>query len=314
MYSIGVDIGGMSVKIGLVDESGKILSVKKVKTVKGKDVLIDNVVGAINEILSDQCLGLSSIKGIGIGCPGSVSGDKGVVDFLPNLGWENVPIAKMIKDRLGDDVAVKIANDADVAILAEVLFGSAKGYNNAVMFTLGTGVGGGVVIDKKLYLGTAGKGAELGHATLIMDGLDCTCGRSGCVECYVSATALIRQTKEQMLLDKGSLMWSFVNGDIDAVDGRTAFECAKQGDKSAIIVQDNYIKYLGESMLNMFNVFRPDIFILGGGVSAQGDYLIEKLKDYCQKQNYGYKFSPEVKIVAASLGNDAGIIGAANIL
>lgn len=314
MFSIGVDIGGMSIKIGLVNDNGQILSIRKIKTDKDQDLLISGISNAINDILQAENLDISQIKGVGIGCPGSVSGDKGVVDFLPNLGWENIPLSQMLKDKLGYNLPVKIANDADVAILAEVLFGSAKGYDNAVMFTLGTGVGGGVVIDKKLYLGSAGKGAELGHATLIMDGLPCTCGRSGCVECYVSATALIRQTKEQMLLDKDSKMWDFVGGNIDAVDGRTAFECAKQGDKSSIKVQDNYIKYLGESMLNMFNIFRPDVFILGGGVSAQGDYLIDKLKTYCSAQNYGYKFSPEVKIVTAKLGNDAGIIGAANIL
>ena len=221
---------------------------------------------------------------------------------------------EMIKDKIGLDIPVALANDADVATLAEVVYGSAKEYNNAVMFTLGTGVGGGVVINNKLYFGNGGKGAELGHATLIMDGLDCTCGRKGCIECYVSATALIRQTKDQMLNDKDSLMWDFVSGDINAVDGRTAFECAKKGDNSAIKVQDNYIKYLGESMLNMFNIFRPDVFILGGGVSAQGKYLIDKLTKYCEDRNYGYKFSPKVKIVTASLGNDAGIIGAANIL
>lgn len=313
MYSIGVDIGGMSIKIGLVNDEGKILSIKKVKTAKTVDGVVTDITETVKSILTENSLNLSAIKGVGIGCPGAVNGEKGIVDFLPNLDWINVPLSDLIKQKLGD-ITVKLANDADVATLAEVVYGSAKGYSTAIMFTLGTGVGGGVVIDKKLYLGNGGKGAELGHATLIMDGLDCTCGRKGCVECYVSATALIRQTKEQMLLDRKSKMWDFVNSDINAVDGRTAFECAKQGDKSAIIVQDNYIKYLAESMLNMFNIFRPEVFILGGGVSAQGEYLIQKLKTYCKAQNYGYKFSPEVEIVTAYLGNDAGIIGATCIL
>ena len=314
MYSIGVDIGGMSIKIGLVDLNGNIVEIIKVKTSSTVDGIVDDIITSINKLLSNTNISFSNLKGIGIGCPGSVSGDKGVVDFLPNLGWIDVPLVDLIKKKIGSNVLVKLANDADVATLAEVLYGSAKGYDNAVMFTLGTGVGGGVVIDKKLYLGNGKKGAELGHATLIMDGLDCTCGRKGCIECYVSATALIRQTKEAMLKDKNSKMWDFVSGDINAVDGRTAFECAKQGDKMAIIVQDNYIKYLGESMLNMFNIFRPEVFILGGGVSAQGKYLTDKLNEYCEQRNYGYKFSPKVKIVTASLGNDAGILGATCIL
>lgn len=139
MYSVGVDIGGMSVKIGLVNDNGQILSIKKVKTNKNQDLLVGGVANAINEILGNAKLDLSKIKGIGIGCPGSVSGDKGVVDFLPNLGWVNVPLSQMLQDKLGYNVPIKIANDADVAILAEVLFGAAKGYTNAVMFTLGTG-------------------------------------------------------------------------------------------------------------------------------------------------------------------------------
>ena len=182
------------------------------------------------------------------------------------------------------------------------------------MFTLGTGVGGGVIIDNKLFEGNESKGTEVGHVTLILDGEQCTCGRKGCIESYVSATALIRQTKTEMLQNEKSAMWAFVGGNIDNVDGRTAFECAKQGDKSAIKVRDNYIKYLGESMLSFFNIFRPQAFILGGGVSAQGQYLVDLLTDYCAKRNYGFPKAPKVEILIATLGNDAGIIGAASLV
>jgi glucokinase len=182
------------------------------------------------------------------------------------------------------------------------------------MYTLGTGVGGGAIIDGKLMEGFESKGAEFGHSTLIMGGEPCACGRRGCVEQYVSASALIRQTKRAMKENKNSLMWEFVGNDIENVDGRTAFECAKQGDKTANEVVDKFVEYLGESVLSVLNVFRPEIFILGGGLSAQGDYLLDKLRKHCEKYNYGYKVAPKTEFKIASLGNDAGIIGAASLI
>jgi glucokinase len=149
---------------------------------------------------------------------------------------------------------------------------------------------------------------------LYLDGEQCTCGRRGCVECYTSATALIKQTKKAMLLNKDSMMWECVGGDIDKVDGRTAFECEKKGDRSAKAVVDNYVMYLSESVLNMLNIFRPEAFILGGGVSAQGKNLTDRIESYCEKFDYGYKDAPKTKILTATLGNDAGIIGAAALV
>lgn len=310
MYAIGVDVGGMSVKVGLVDENGKIVSQSRVKTEPTPEKLIAKLVEQINTLLEEKSLTIKEIKGIGIGLPGAV--DRGVVVHLPNLDWTNVNIVEILKKSF--DTEIKISNDANVAALGEVIYGSAKNYNDCIMFTLGTGVGGGIIIDKKLYEGGHSRGAELGHMTLILDGEPCTCGRNGCIERYVSATALIEQTKQAMLLDKESLMWEFVGGDINKVDGKTAFECSKKGDKSAEKVRDTYVHYLGESILNMLNIFRPDAFILGGGVSAQGKYLTDMVKEYCEKFEYGYPFSPKTEIITATLGNDAGIIGAAALL
>ena len=217
-----------------------------------------------------------------------------------------------MKEKL--DTKIIISNDANVAALGEVIYGCAKGYKTCVMFTLGTGVGGGIIIDGKLFEGNESKGAELGHTTLILDGEPCGCGRRGCIEAYVSATALINQTKKAMNSDKNSKMWDFVGEDIENVDGRTAFESAKLGDKTACDVRDTYVKYLAESMMSMFNIFRPEAFILGGGVSAQGDYLIDRVKEYCEKFDYGYKAAPIPEILVATLGNDAGIIGAAALV
>ncbi len=308
MYSIGVDIGGMSIKIGIVNGFGEIIAKTSFKTNKNYLSAIDDIAHNINQLLSKNNIKIGEIKGIGIGCPGAVNGKDGVIDFLPNLDWENIEISKMLNSYF--DLPIKISNDANVATLAEATFGSAKDCNSAIMFTLGTGVGGGIIVDKKLFEGEFSRGAELGHMTLILDGDNCTCGRKGCIECYVSATALIKQTKTAMQENSNSVMWEFVDGDINKVDGKTAFECAKKGDLTARAVVDKYVYYLGESILNMLNIFRPQAFIVGGGVSNAGDFLIDKLNDYCEKANYGYKKAPKTQILQASLGNDAGIIGA----
>jgi len=309
MYNIGIDIGGMSIKIGVVDKNGLIVKQSRVKTADTAEKCVSDMVELINLLLNDCSISIDNVKGIGVGCPGAVTSETGVVDFLPNLGWDTVPLADMLMKHF--NVPVKISNDANVAALAEAIYGCAKDYNDCVMFTLGTGVGGGIIIDKKLIEGGFSRGAELGHTTLFLDGEPCSCGRTGCVEAYASATALIKQTKAAMESDKSSKMWEFVGGDINKVDGRTAFECSKQGDKTAEKVVDTYVYYLAESILNMLNIFRPEAFILGGGISAQGDYLINKLKAYCEKFDYGYKRAPRTEIIVAKLGNDAGIIGAA---
>lgn len=312
MFTVGIDIGGMSVKVGLVNDNGKIVAQSRVKTENTAERVIINIVRQIKDLLQEQSISEKDLRGIGVGCPGAVSAEKGMVEFLPNLGWDSVPLASELQKHF--NLPVKLSNDANVAALAEVVYGSAKNYNDCIMFTLGTGVGGGMIINKKLYEGGHSRGAELGHITLFLDGLPCTCGRRGCIECYTSATALINQTKEAMLKDNSSIMWEYVNGDIDKVDGKTAFECSKKGDKAAEKVRDTYIYYLGESILNMLNIFRPDAFILGGGISAQGEYLTQRLKDYCEKFDYGYKRAPKTDIITATLGNDAGIIGAAALL
>lgn len=312
MYSIGVDIGGMSVKVGLVDSNGNIVEKNVEKTIPGHINVINNIVSQVNRLLVSNNLTIKDIKGIGVGCPGAVSGEKGFIDVLPNLGWENVPLVELLKKQL--DTEIKISNDANVAALAEAVYGVAKGVNDCVMFTLGTGVGGGVIINKKLYEGTDSKGAELGHSTLIFGGKKCSCGRSGCIETYISATALMAQTREEMQNNPKSLMWDYVLGDINKVDGKTAFECAKKGDVSAEKVVSNYVAYLSESLMNMMNIFRPQVLILGGGVSAQGDYLINRIEEYCKKFDYGYKGAPKPQIKIAKFGNDAGIIGAAALL
>ena len=239
---------------------------------------------------------------------GTLDVKNGIVNYANNLGWENLHVADIFHEYL--PYPVRLTNDANAASLGEAKYGAGKAYENIIMLTLGTGVGGGIILNGKLYEGNEGKGAELGHSVIVVDGEQCTCGRKGCLETYASATALIRETKKAMQTHKRSLMWE-VCPDIDLVGGKVPFEAAKQGDKVAIEVLDNYIKYLGEGILNFCNIFRPNVVVLSGGIANAGDYLFDRVNKYIKDRNYGYKMTPEVKVVPAELGYDSGKIGAA---
>lgn len=311
MYTIGVDVGGMTIKVGLVDENGKIILKDRVVTSKNPSTAIRETAELIYKILEKANVKLEEVKGIGFGCPGSVSNKTGTLVYCNNLPWENIKVREEMKKYI--NLPVELGNDADVAALGEVKFGVAKGYSDAVMFTLGTGVGGGIIINGKIFSGSDGFGAELGHTNLVMDGKPCTCGRFGCLEAYASATALMEQAREEMQKNKNSKMWDFVSGDVNKVDGKMVFDCAREGDESALKVCDTFVKYVSEGIINMLNIFRPEIFIIGGGVSAAGKYFFDKIVAYCEKEHYGYA-KVRIDIVPASLGNDAGIIGAASLI
>ncbi|MCH5156243.1 MAG: ROK family protein, partial [Clostridiales bacterium] len=294
----------------VVDEKGNILK---------KDRVVTDVAGGPHKIISDIGNVIKSLVdvndrdflGVGIGCPGAINSARGTVDRAFNLNWHHVALVDELARIINRHI--KVSNDANVAALGETMFGVGRTYTDTIFLTLGTGVGGGIVLNGKLYEGNESKGAELGHMVLVVDGEPCSCGRRGCMEAYCSATALIRETKKAMLADKQSAMWKTAPT-LDDVDGKTAFECSKQGDRAACSVVDYYVKYLGEGMLNFANIFRPQAIILGGGVCAQGDYLIYKLKDYCKDRNYGFADTPRFDILTAQLGNDAGIIGAAGLI
>ena len=313
MYAVGVDIGGMSMKCGLVNEKGEVVDREIVKTVLGDPYqkTIKDLCNGINKLLKRNYLAPTDINGVGIGVPGAVNIKKGTVDSSANLKWYNVPLVDLVYE--GVKRQVRITNDANAAVLGEARFGFKWKYPNVVMLTLGTGVGGGLIVDGKLYEGNEGKGAELGHVTLVMDGRECGCGRKGCCEQYASASALMRLTREAMVDHKDTIMWDMCEGDINKVTGAIPFTAENRGDKVAKEVVDTYIKYLGETILNFNNIFRPDAFILSGGVAKQGENLINKLKEYCGAQHWGYENTPVPELLIAKLGYDSGIIGAASL-
>ncbi len=310
-YYVGIDLGGTFIKGGIVDDLGNVIYSDKVPTGAegGQDVVAANIAALANTLIEKSGLTKDDLVGIGIGVPGGIDSENGIVLFSNNLNWHNFNISKAVSDLTG--LKVKIANDANVATLGEVKFGAAKNRRHAIMLTLGTGVGGGIVANGQLIEGNRSLGAELGHTVIARGGEQCTCGRRGCLEAYSSATALIRDTKRAMQAHPDSKMWEI--GSLDAVTGKTPFDY-KDCDVYAKEVVDNYIHALATGISNFGNIFRPEVVILGGGVCAQGDALIKPLQEIVNKETYAGESGPEVKVVIASLENTAGTLGAASLL
>ena len=310
--AIGVDIGGTSIKGGAVTNEGKVLDIFSLPVEKGasQEATINSLIEVINQYLKEHNYNKDNVLGIGLGVPGCIDTENGVVTYSNNLNWRELPISKMISE--GTGLPVRITNDANAATLGEAKFGAGKRYKNLLMFTLGTGIGGGIIIDGKLYEGHMGKGAELGHSVIVVDGEPCTCGRRGCFEVYASATALVRETNKMMEAHKDSKLWEIAekNGKVDA---RVAFNADRDGDPYGHILVENYVKYLSEGLMNFFNIFRPEAICLSGGVANEGEYLISRVKKYCEERNYGYKGTPKVEILKSEIGYDSGKIGAASL-
>lgn len=312
MVRIGVDLGGTNIVAGVVDDTYRILSKVSGKThaaERSAEEIMQDMARLCREAVQKADVPWSEVSGVGIGCPGTCNTQTGIVEYANNLRFENVPVAARMNELL--QLPVYIGNDANAAALGEALAGAAKGANSCVCITLGTGVGGGVVIDHKIYEGCNYAGAELGHTVIQMNGEPCTCGRSGCWETYASATALVRQTRRAMETHPRSLMWKLAGGKLENVNGLTAFDAMRAGDTVGAAVVDQYIEYLACGVINVVNIFQPDVICIGGGVSREGDTLLVPLREKVTLERYSKFCKRQTEIVAAVLGNDAGIIGAA---
>ncbi|MBR2970663.1 MAG: ROK family protein [Clostridia bacterium] len=289
----GVDIGGTKTKIGIMAD--KFVSTV-IDTPKDAQKLIDVIAKTLHDLAGE-------IDAVGVGVPGAVD-SVGRVSYMPNLGFRNFDIATTLSQKVG--ARVFVINDANAAALAECQSG---GFTDAVMLTLGTGVGGGVILGGKVFDGKFGKAAELGHIIIDVDGKVCGCGNRGCLEAYASASALIRRAKEEMTNNNHSALWKLCGG-IDNVDGAAVFAAAKQGDVSAKSVLSEYIRYLSIGVVNVCNIFRPQAVIIGGGISNQGEDLLAPLRAECERLNYGYVGAHKPALLAAKLGALSGMYGA----
>ena len=303
-YGFGIDLGGTTVKLAYFDETGTMLDKWEIPTVTtgGGQQILPDIASSIRQFLDGHRIPDSAILGLGIGVPGPVDG-KGVVNKCINLGWGVFDIAEELARLTG--FPVRAGNDANVAALGEFWKGGGQGYSNMVLATLGTGVGGGIVIDGKLLHGAHGSGAEIGHIVLKRnEPIPCNCGKHGCVEQYCSATGIVRMAKEYLAAytDDSSLR------SLDSIACKDIFDAGKAGDVLALRILDNYYALLGEFLANVCCVVNPEVVVLGGGVSKAGSMLLEGVKPYFRK--YVFHAASGAEFALASLGNDAGAYGA----
>lgn len=308
MYQIGVDIGGTSIKIGLVNEDLQIVSRSSIPFPHiGGEGVAAALAAAVRELLASNGLTEADMENIGVVVPGSIDPTGEIVLDAHNLGFHNVPFKKLLEAQFPQN-AVFLANDADGAALAELGCGAFKGCKTAVLLTLGTGVGGGLILGGKMFSGGCGRGAEIGHMQLVAGGELCTCGVRGCIEAYCSATALIREGIKAMKAHPESSLFTLSGGDEAALTGKFIIDCAKAGDETAKAVFYAYVDYLGSACVSLVHILDPEVIAIGGGICHSGDFLFEPLRKNVLEKCF---FDSCGDIVPAVMGNDAGIIGAA---
>lgn len=314
IYTIGVDLGGTNIKAGLVDEAHHIVDSVSCKTnLPRPEHEVEAEIAALCSQLAQRA-GLdmaTQIESVGIGTPGSVNPHTGVVEFNANFGYRNWPLVSAMEKLL--PCRVYIENDANAAAYGEYIAGAAQGAKYAIAVTLGTGIGGGIIIDGKIFSGFNSAGAEIGHTVIVKGGRPCMCGRRGCWEKYASARALAEDTLAAMEQHKDNIMWSYVHGDPARVNSKTAFDAMRAGDALGTQVVQNFVEYVACGLTNLINIFQPEIICIGGGVSKEGDTLLAPVQAVVDQEDYAREGMRRTKIVTAKLRNDAGIIGAAGL-
>lgn len=317
MYYLGIDLGGTNIAAGIVNEKFEIIKKKSTPTLANRDgkLIIKDMAELCRSLISECGLTIDDIAYAGIATPGTANSDTGVVEYANNLPFKKFPIADLLKEYLGVE-KVYIENDANAAAKAEAIAGAAKGSKFSVMITLGTGLGGGIVLDGKVYSGFNHAGAELGHIVIQKDGKQCSCGRRGCWETYSSATGLANMTKEHLIKarqeGRKTIIEDMIGGNLDNCNARVSFAAMKQGDEVGKEIVDEYISYLASGIASIINIFQPNVLSIGGGVCGEKDYLLKPLIEAVFGQTYTKTgVTPQCEIKIAELGNDAGIVGAA---
>lgn len=311
MYRIGVDLSGKNIVAGVVDENYRIIGKGNVRAKKNAsaDEIIENIKESIKIAVAYSKVDWSEIKCIGIGAPGTVNIKSGIIEYASNLDFDNTPIKRIIEEEY--HISVYIENDANCVALGEALAGAGNGVDNFMAIMLGKGVGAGIVIDGKILHGCNDAAGEIGHMVVKFGGERCSCGRRGCWEAYASEAALIRQTQDAMSRNFDTVMWDMVSEDIRKVEATTAFDAMRENDLVAREVVNNYIYYLSVGIVNIINIFQPQILCIGGGIGSEGEMLLSPIRYYVKNEHYSIYAKNQTVICAAVLGNDACVIGAA---
>ena len=309
MYKLGIDLGGTNIAVGIVDENYNVISKYSMPTLlpNSPKNIVGRIFEASNKVLKRANLEMADIVSVGIGSPGAVDSKNGIVIFANNLDFHNVRLGDMLSEKFIKKVFCE--NDANAAAFGEYLVTNGKD-DTLVAITIGTGIGGGIIIGGKIYSGNRYSGGELGHMVINFDGIKCSCGRRGCFEAYASANALIEQTKEAMQKNLNSVMWSICNGNISDVTGKTAFDGLRMGDEIAKQVVEQYADYVSIGLVDIINTIGPATICISGGVSNEGEYLLEPIRRHIELNK---PINCQTTVRVATLNNDAGIVGAANL-
>jgi glucokinase len=310
-YAVGVDLGGTFIKIGLVSAAGKIFRKLSIETraIEGPEKIISQIKKGIHEILADDKL---KIQGIGIGSPGVVTIKKGTVENPPNFpGWIKINLGRIIEREF--DINVAVENDANAAAIGEMIFGAGKKYNSFIMITLGTGVGGGIIINKKLFRGESGAAGELGHITIDYNGPQCNCGSKGCIETYAGNNYLINRIREELEHNRDSRIWEMMSGDMNILSPKLIDMAALEGDELSLQFINKLGGYLGAAFASVSNLLDISTFIVGGGVAGFGKPLFDSIQT-STKERVLTPLRPGIKVIPAKLKNDAGIKGASALV
>lgn len=310
MYYLGIDLGGTNIAIGIVDENYTLLHKDSTPTFRDRayQEIIKDMAELSLKVVKDAGVTLEQVKSIGIGSPGIPNDKEGTIIRNYNLGFKDTPIRAEMQKFIF--LPVFLENDANCAALAESVAGAAVGAEHSITVTLGTGIGGGIIINKKIFSGFNNAASELGHMVIAQGGEPCTCGRKGCWEAYASATALIRQTKEAAKKNPDSIIHQLVDQDLSKINAKIAFDAKKKNDLVGTKVVDDYTRYLSEGLVNIISIMQPEIIVIGGGICKEGDYLLNPLNRLISESAF-CRDIPQTQIKVAKLGNDAGIIGAA---
>ncbi len=311
MYYLGIDLGGTNIVAGIVDEEMNLIYKSSIPTEakEGPEHIVARVAEAAKLALDGKGIKIEDVKSIGIGSPGAIDPENGIVVFAANLGFKNFHLAEQL-GKYFPGKTIYVENDANVAAWAEAKCGAAAGTTDSITITLGTGVGGGMILGGKLYSGFNHAGAEMGHIVINEGGRLCTCGREGCWEAYASVTGLIKTTQEHMKKNPDTLMWK-IAGSLDKVNGLTSFDAMRKGDEEAKQVVAEYLHSVATGLVDIINVLQPEVICIGGGISKEGDYLLKPIQEIAEKEMFARYNKVKTEVRIAKLGNDAGLIGAA---